>query len=250
MKFLGLSVALVKNLVRQKSIIFSSFLLPLVLIWATWWVTADFPMFFDLALGGSITAGMVDVHIFTGGLTAMGITSGLFGFMIIAESNNISHRLKVMGYKDSTIILSSFVVLFSLLVVTATVSILFSSLLASPKSWGGIILAIFGITLIYSAIGGFLATVYPNMTAGSLTILIFSFLDLMLITNPMGEEFYLQSWTYMMPGFWPVQLALESGFIGFPKKLDEAIFYILAYFFGMIILTILAKRYGFTREVS
>lgn len=244
-----LTKSLLYDLARQKTIIFSSFILPIVTIWSTWWVTVDIPMIFALYSGQQIQASMIDVHVVTGGLTAMAITSGLFGFIITADYQKISTRLKQVGYSSVSINSSILLTLFSVLTLTSLVAISFSLSLAHAESRWGLILSILLVTMIYTGVGNLIGTVYPNLTAGSLLILIFSFMDLMLFTNPMGEGLYLQGWTYYTPGFWPVQLALEAGFIGFPTNLIEVLGRGLLYFIVLLGTPYLLKKLGLHVEV-
>ncbi len=238
MQTLRLSKVFLKEMVRQRSVIFSSFILPIVIIWSTWWVTADIPMAFNLDSGYFITANMIDVHVVTGGLTAMGITSGLFGFIITAKNKTIADRLHQVGYSKITINISSFLALIFILLFTSILATILSVYFADPVNLSGFVFAILLITLIYASIGTLVAVISSNFTAGSLFILIFSFMDLMLFTNPMGEGIYLQGWTYFIPGFWPVQISLEAGFVGYPNDLITMLGYGLIYF-SVILVSIL-----------
>ena len=212
------------NILRQRSVLFSSFILPIIVIWSTWWITAEFPMTFSLALSDiTINANMLDVHVITGGLTAMAITAGLFSFILTSENNRIQSRLKLFGYSNIEINMATIIALIGILSLSAVISTILSLNLADEKSWQGIAIAIVMITLIYTALGNLLGNIYPKVIEGTLIMLIIAFIDLMLLTNPMGEGLYLKDWTYYLPGFWPVQVALESGFYGFPDQISKII---------------------------
>jgi len=242
LKILELYPVFLKNLIRQKSVVFSCFILPLVIIYSTWWITADLPMIFGLKESiQSIDASMIDVHVLTGGLTAMAITAGLFSFIMTAENTKLYDRLKLVGYSSTAIILASFLGLFIILTATALVATILSLSLADAKSPIGTAIAIFLITLNYAAVGNLVGTIYPKLTEGTLIILIFSFMDLMLFTNPMGIDLYLQTWTLYLPGFWPVQIALESGFLGFPTDFLRPLLLSLLYFIVVILITQIIK---------
>lgn len=204
-----------KNLFRQLSIVFSSVILPLVTLWATWWVTADLPMSFGLANSEETVArSMIDVHVVTGSLTAMAITAGLFGFIITEEHRKINDRLELTGYSPTTISIAMFLTLFVTLSFSIGLTAFLANLLASPKDPYGLTLAIVLVSLIYVSLGNLVATLLPKVTEGTLLLLITAFIDLMVLTNPMGGGVYLESWTYYLPGFWPVQVALEAAFVG------------------------------------
>lgn len=239
-----------KNIVRQRTIIFSSFILPIVIIWATWWITIDWQMIFKLESGKEISASMLDVHIITGALTAMGITSGIFGFLITAELEPLFKRLKQVGYSVLEINISTIIILITVLFLSATVAILFSLILTEPNNIPGLILATLLIILIYASLGNLIANIYPDITAGSLILLIFAFIDLMLVTNPMGEKLYLQKWTYVYPGFWPTQIVLEAGFTNSIENFLIPSIFSLMYFIILISLTLIIKKLGLNKEVS
>lgn len=241
MKTLYLCKVFLKDLSRQKTIIFSSFILPIVIIWSTWWVTADVPMQFELSDGTLITANMINVHVFTGALTAMSITAGLFGFIIAAKNQEISARLHQSGYSISTINIAAFFALLSVLILTSVLAFVLSINLSQPQDYSSYAVAIIMGTIIYAGLGNLIGSTYPNITAGSLFILIFAFMDTMLFTNPMGEGLYLQDWTYFLPGFWPVQLSLAAGFDGVPEEIGIKILYTVGYFAVLLILAPLIK---------
>jgi hypothetical protein len=238
-RVLALAETHLRNMLRQRSIIFSCFILPVVIIWSTWWITADFPMVFSLANdeGLRIAANMIDVHVVTGGLTAMGITAGLFTFILVADNNRISERLRLMGFSPIAINLGSFLPLLIVLVVAALVSTGLSVTLAKPADWRGIAVSIFLVTLVYSAFGNMVGTIFPKHLEGTLIVLVVSFIDLMLVSNPMGEGIYLQDWTNYSPGFIPVQISLESGFSELPASILSQSMYVLVYFAGLLVLT-------------
>ncbi len=142
-----------------------------------------------------------------------------------------------MGFSPVSINLGSFLPLLLVLVVTALVATGLSVTLAEPADWRGIAVAIVLVTLVYSAFGNMVGTLYPKQLEGTLLVLVVSFIDLMLISNPMGEGLYLQDWTYYSPGFWPVQISLESGFSRLPASIYTQAIYVLFYFVGLLALT-------------
>ncbi len=105
--------------------------------------------------------------------------------------------------------------------------------LYQPKDTAGVFIAVFLITVVYAAFGNLIGSFYPKIMEGSLIVLLVSFIDLMIISNPMGESLYLQSWTYYVPGFWPTQLVLEAGFIG--KSADIISYAALALIYAIIL---------------
>lgn len=216
---LTISIAVLKTMFRQKSIIFSCFLLPLFTLWSTWWVTAEIIMDFPLENGARIASNMINVHVVTGGLTAIAITSGLFGFVLTADSRRIAERLRIMGYSPLTINLGWFFALFGVLLLSAMTTAILVVILYEPVSITGIVVAIVLTTFIYTAFGYLIGIFLPKIMEGTLIVLLVSFIDLMLLSNPMGEAIYLTSWTKVVFGFWPTQIALESAFIGLPEDI-------------------------------
>ncbi|MFW9990601.1 MAG: ABC transporter permease [Candidatus Odinarchaeota archaeon] len=241
--------AFLKDMTRQKAIIFSCFILPVVIIWSTWWVTADFPMLFRLDNGQEIAASMIDVHVITGGLMAMAITAGLFAFIITSENQKIADRLKLAGYSPRSITLGTLLALLTVLAGAMVIAVLLVFSLYQPEDNVGVLLAVILVTLVYAALGNLLGTVYPKVMEGTLLILFVSFLDLMLLTNPMGEGLYLEPWTYFLPGFWTVQLALEAGFLGEPADLVMQTSMVIIYVLVLLLLVQLAKSSVFQRMV-
>ncbi|MHA1945211.1 MAG: hypothetical protein ACXAC6_11095 [Candidatus Hodarchaeales archaeon] len=238
-RVLIISKAALKTMFRQKSIIFSCFILPVLVILSTWWITADIPMIFNLENGKMISSNMINVHIVTGGLTAVAITAGLFGFILTADSRRLVDRLRLMGYPSITINLGWFTALLSVLLLSSSIASLLTVSLYEPVSITGVFVAITLTTIIYSAFGYFLGILYPRVMEGTLIVLLVSFIDLMLLSNPMGENLYLISWTKLLPGFWPTQMALEAAFIGFSSDIFLQTIIILGY----IIILVLSSQF-------
>ncbi len=203
------------SIIRRRSVFFSSFILPIIFIWVVWWITTEMPMTFKLYGGEVITESTLDVHIVTGALNAIALTAGLFGFLITFENRKIATRLRVAGFSRLTISLGAFTALTLVLLLSALIAGTLSVYFYYPKDVVGFAVSLLLITLIYGAIGHILGTIYPRILEGTLIILLFSFIDLMLLTNPLGRTVYLKKWTYVIPGFWPIQILLRSSFVGF-----------------------------------
>lgn len=210
-------------------------------MWSTWWVTADIPMVFGFATNDeTVTKSMIDVHVVTGALTAIAITASIFGFILISENRKTDARLQLMGYSSLSISLASLLSLFITMVFAVVLVSIIALQLTTVKDSTGLVLAITLITILYTTLGTIMGEIVSNVTEGTLVLLILSFMDLMLLSNPMGGGVYLESWTYFLPGFWPVQLALESAFIGTPDLLT--MIYPLTFGLGLILVAAIARR--------
>lgn len=209
------SKATLISIYRRKSTLFSSFLLPIIFIWVIWWITPETLLEVKLFSGDISYETMLDVHLVTGALNAVAITAGLFGFLITFENRKISDRLRVAGFSSITVSLGGFFALTLVLLSSAFIAGLLTVYLYLPEDLIGFGLSLFLITLIYGALGHILGVIYPRILEGTLIILLFSFIDLMMLTNPLGRAVYLMKWTYILPGFWPMQVLLQSSFVGF-----------------------------------
>ncbi|UJG39780.1 MAG: ABC transporter permease [Candidatus Heimdallarchaeum aukensis] len=205
-----------KSLLRNKTIVFSSLILPILTLLSTWWVTVDELMSFELQNNEQLYQSMKDVHILTGALTAVAITSGIISYILTVENNMISPRLKITGYTQLEISLSLLVSIFTILSLANISTFLLSLLLFWPKNPAGVLVAILFTTIIYTVFGFFIGFYFTKIMEGTLIVLIFSFIDLMMISNPMGGEIYLKPWTKFFPGFWPTQIVLHAGFLDDP----------------------------------
>ncbi len=235
-----LTLAFLKNILRQRSMIFSTLVLPALIMWSTWWVTADIPMQFGFAIADNeIGKSMIDVHVVTGALTSIAITSSLFGYILFAENRRTISRLRISGYTDSTISLATLLSLLVTLILSIVVVSILALNLTEIKDTTGMVISIVTVTAIYASLGTLVAKFITNVTEGTLILLIFSFLDLMLLTNPMGGGVYLEKWTYFLPGFWPVQIALESAFVGAPSQM--AVVYPLVFITALVVLNLVIK---------
>ena len=241
-KVFTLSYMFLKSMIRQRTVIFSVFVLPIVTIWSTWWITADMIMGFDLVSGLSVSANMIDIHILTGGLTAVAITAGIFSFIIAADNAEIGDRLRLMGYQPSTIGFAMFFSTLVILVLSYVVALFLTVSFYWPKYLLGVGLAMLLTMLVYALIGNLMAFVYPKPVEGTFIVLLLSFIDTMLLSNPMAVGVYLQKWTYFLPAFWPTQLVLESGFVGYTSNLWGYVENSLIYFMFLLAATWFMKR--------
>ena len=231
-----------KNMIRQRTVIFSVFILPIVTIWSTWWITADMMMSFKLVSGLNVTANMINIHILTGGLTAVALTAGIFSFIIASDNARVNERLKIIGYKSTTINISMFISTLSVLILSYAVTLVLTVNFYTPKYLLGVSLAMLFTMLIYALIGNLLAIIYPKPVEGTFIVLLISFLDTMLLSNPMAAGVYLEDWTYLLPAFWPTQLILESGFVGSTSNLLEYIVNSALYLVALLAIVRIQKK--------
>ena len=229
------------DMLRQRTVVFSCFILPLVILWSTWWVTADLPMEFRIDSGRIIQSSMIDIHLVTGALTAMAITAGLFAFLVTAEARRVAARLKVAGYSGFAVAAGPFTAILGVLLVAALASFGLATALDVPQQPLGVLWSVVLTTLTYAAVGALIATVYPRVMEGSFIVLLLSFIDLMFVSNPMGEGVYMQSWAYWLPGFWATQIALESGFLATDTVLVKATALSLMYALALGLLSVLLR---------
>lgn len=249
-KTIKLSLMFLKSMIRQRTIIFSVFILPIVTIWSTWWVTADMPMVFKLVSGSEVSASMIDIHILTGGLTAVAITAGIFSFLISSDNSKINKRLRLVGYSPNVISFAMFLSTLIVLVSSFIVALILTTFFYWPEYWIGVALAMLFTVLIYSLLGSLLATFYPKSVEGTFIILLVSFLDTMLLSNPMAEGVYLQWWTHYLPAFWPTQIVLEAGFIGLTSYISAYSLYATIYLFLLLFALQFSKKYSFVGETK
>jgi hypothetical protein len=240
-KSIALGYMFLKGMIREKTIIFSVFILPIVTIWSTWWITADMPMEFSLVSGLKVLANMIDIHILTGGLTAVALTAGIFSFLIASDNSRLNERLRLMGYKSLTINFAMFLSTLTVLVTSFIVALGLTIYFYLPKHWLGVAEAMLLTVLIYALMGNLLATFYPRPVEGTFIILLISFLDTMLLSNPMASGVYLQEWTYYLPAFWPTQLVLEAGFVGSTSNLVMYSMYSVIYLIVLLLIVQISK---------
>lgn len=247
---LSLARTFLLDMLRQKTVVFSCFVLPAVIIWSTWWVTADLAMEFKIDSGPTIQASMIDIHLVTGALTGMAITAGLFSFLVTAEARRVADRLRVTGFSPLAVATGPLAAILLVLGVAALAAFGLAASLDMPEQPGGVLWSVLLTTLVYAAVGALLATLYPRVMEGSFIVLLLSFIDLMFVSNPMGEGVYMRPWAYWSPGFWPAQIALESGFLASDETLAKATGLSLLYTLclGLLVLALRWRSPAFLRR--
>jgi ABC-2 type transport system permease protein len=170
---------------------------------------------FQLAAGGTVTAGLAALTTLWMAPLVGALVGGITGLFVMRMTRDADERLVVAGYCPRQVVLARLGLLGAvgvLATVVATIALLGMGVLVTkftPALLGWFALATLLATLIYGMVGVVVGTVLDTL-AGIYFLLFVPMLDLFLYQNPLATETAAVG-TYL-PGHFPVQLAMDAAF--------------------------------------
>lgn len=243
---------MMKEFFRNRFAIFTMLLLPIFTLVIAFVATKDVPMLVALDSGEVVLVSMLEVHVVTATLTGIAIMTAMAGFYITISSTKRDRRLFLSGYRAIHIVGTKALICGVVLLAGSFLVYSLTVLFVTPKShliaYGAVLL----VGLVYIFLGILVGSLVPREFEGSLLVLLISFIDTMLITNPMSSGTYRTLFSKTFPGYSPVQVMLEAAFtppvsnLVFPTV--GSLLYTL--FLGIVALWIFWKKNKIARKVA
>ncbi|MFQ6124822.1 MAG: ABC transporter permease [Candidatus Heimdallarchaeota archaeon] len=203
---------MMKEFFRNRFAIFTMLLLPIFTLVIAFVATKDVLMLVALDSGEVISISMLEVHVVTATLTGIAIMTAMAGFYITISSAKRDRRLFLSGYRAIHIVGAKALICGVVLLAGSSLVYSLTVLFVSPKNhliaYGAVLL----VGFVYVFLGILVGSLVPREFEGSLLVLLISFIDTMLITNPMSSGSYRTLFSKMFPGYSPVQIMLEATF--------------------------------------
>ncbi|MHA2232680.1 MAG: hypothetical protein ACXAB4_09330 [Candidatus Hodarchaeales archaeon] len=221
--------AMTKDLFRNRFTLMTMLMLPIFIFGIAFIATTDEPMPVELQ-DETVIVPMVDVHTFTASLTAIAILTGIGGFYMTLISQQNDRRLIMAGYRSFNIVMVKVGISLLILGLGSILIFFLTMFVLPPKVPEVFFVGVLGAGLLYAIVGILVANLIPKEFEGSILVLLFAFVDTMLITNPMAPGTYQTTLSQLFPGYAPVQLALDGGLTHKAANVPLLVGWILVYF--------------------
>lgn len=186
-----------------------------------------------------------DQRALFGGLQALiyvGLLAGLAGFYLLRSALSADRRLILAGFSPAELVAARIGVL---MVIDLAISLFLVALMmvfTQPRQLPAYLLATYWTALIYSLYGALAGTYIRNELGGILAVMFLVNIDVGYLQLP-GFSTILDEWYIVLfPGYFPVQLAIDSAFTATLEMLGMS-FWSLAH--GSVVG--LAVLYGYER---
>lgn len=185
----------------------------------------------------------LDQRALFGGLQALiyvGLLAGLAGFYLLKSALSADRRLIVAGFSPAELVASRIGVL---MVIDLAVSLFLVGLMlffTIPRQLPAYLLATYWTALVYSLYGALAGTYIRNELGGIMAVLFLVNIDVGYLQLP-GFSTILDEWYIVLfPGYYPVQLAIDSAFTGTVETFAKS-FWSLAH--GGVVALVVLRGY-------
>jgi ABC-2 type transport system permease protein len=175
------------------------------------------------AVEGGVTVSVEtdQVELFGGvsSLVYVGLLASVTGLYLMQSALKGDRRLLLAGYLAGELVTAraAFLVLMDLALTIFLVGLLM--FFATPRQLPAYVLAVFWASVIYSFYGGLIATLIRSELAGIIAVLFLANIDVGYLEIPGYSTVLDEWWARLLPGYFPVQLAIDAAFTGFSDLL-------------------------------
>lgn len=174
------------------------------------------------AVDGGVTVNIEtdQVQLFGGvsSLIYVGLLSSVTGLYLLQSALRADRRLLLSGYSPIQLVTAriAFLVLMDLALTIFLVGL--ARIFFVPRQFPAYVLAVFWAAVIYSFYGGLIATAVRSELAGIIAVLFLSNIDVGYLEIPGYSTVLDEWWSRLLPGYFPVQLAIDAAYTARPEK--------------------------------
>ncbi|GEM_PF-2399524 len=171
--------------------------------------------------GVKVQVGTDQVALF-GGVSALiyaALLAGITGFYVMSSAIKTDRRLILAGYHAFELVAARCVVLLALDLGITALLVAIMLFFFTPKQFGAYVLAMYQGAMVYGFYGALIATVVKSELGGLIAIVFFANIDLGSLELPGYSNVFGEWWTQFLPGYFPVQLAIDAAFTSRPDLL-------------------------------
>jgi hypothetical protein len=152
-------------------------------------------------------------------LIYVAIMAGITGFYVISSAVRTDRRLILAGCTPLELVTARCMVLLVLDVGIMALQMAIMSFFFTPIQVLPYALSLFWAAMVYGLYGGLFATLIRNELGGLLAVVFFANFDVGYFQLPGYSNFIDEWWLQILPGYFPVQLAIDAGFTAIPDLL-------------------------------
>lgn len=157
----------------------------------------------------------LDQRDFFGGFTGLSfvaLLAGVAGFYLLQSALRADRRLILAGYAPVALVAARVLVLLLIDLGITLLMVLLMLLFTVPRQIPAYVLAMFWAAMIYSFYGGLTGVLVRNELGGLIAVVFLANIDIGYLQVPGYSNVLDEWWARLLPGYFPVQLAIDAAF--------------------------------------
>jgi hypothetical protein len=211
-----------REFLRRRGMILFMVLIPVVSFASVYVALPDTPVSLDAIENGvSVQVDLDQVALFGGvmALIYVAIMAGITGFYVMSTAVKTDRRLILAGCTPFELVTARCLVLLVLDVGIMLLQLMIMLFFFTPVQFFPYALSLFWAAMVYGIYGALFATLIRNELGGLLAVVFFANFDVGYFQLPGYSNFVGEWWLQVLPGYFPVQLAIDAGFTSVPDLL-------------------------------
>lgn len=211
-----------REFLRRRGMLLFMVLIPVMSFASVYVALPDTPVTLDAIENGvSVQVDLDQVALFGGvmALIYVAIIAGITGFYVMSSAVRTDRRLILAGCTPFELVAARCMVLLVLDVGIMALQMVIMSFFFTPIQVLPYALSLFWGAMVYGLYGGLFATLIRNELGGLLAVVFFANFDVGYFQLPGYSNFIDEWWLQILPGYFPVQLAIDAGFTAVPDLL-------------------------------
>jgi hypothetical protein len=204
-----------REFLRRRGMILFMILIPVISFASVYVALPDTPVTLDAVENGVQVQVDSDQVALFGGVMALiyvAILAGITGFYVMTGAVANDRRLILAGCTPLELVAARCMVLLVLSVGITALQLAIMLFFFTPNQFFPYTLSLFWAAMVYGIYGGLFATLIRNELGGLLAVVFFANFDVGYFQLPGYSNFVGEWWLALLPGYFPVQLAIDAGF--------------------------------------
>lgn len=171
--------------------------------------------------GVKVRVDLNQVELFSGvsALSYVGLLAGITGLYLLHGALKGDRRLRLTGYRPVELLGARIVLLLMVDGVLTVFLVGLTLIFAFPRQLPEYLLAVFFAAMIYSFYGGLIGMLVRSEMGGIIGISFLANIDIGYLQLPGFSTVLEEWWIKLLPGHFPVQLAIDAAFTARPELL-------------------------------
>jgi hypothetical protein len=204
-----------REFLRRRGMILFMMLIPVVSFASVYVALPDTPVSLEAIENDVRVQVDLDQVALFGGVMALiyvAIMAGITGFYVMSSAIKTDRRLILAGCTPLELVTARCLVLLVLDVGIMVLQLIIMLFFFTPVQFFPYALSLFWAAMVYGIYGALFATLIRNELGGLLAVVFFANFDVGYFQLPGYSNFIDEWWLQILPGYFPVQLAIDAGF--------------------------------------
>jgi len=211
-----------REFLRRRGMMLFMVLIPVMSFASVYVALPDTPVTLDAIENQVHVQVDLDQVALFGGVMALiyvAIMAGITGFYVMSSAVRTDRRLILAGCTPFELVTARCMVLLVLDVGIMALQLVIMAFFFIPIQLVPYALSLFWAAMVYGLYGALFATLIRNELGGLLAVVFFANFDVGYFQLPGYSNFIDEWWLQILPGYFPVQLAIDAGFTVVPDLL-------------------------------